>query len=291
MMTDANAPPQLFAVTAQGPVRLPLPAPLVSIHDLPDDLPFGIYTAFRTFEHDKFLNLGAHLERMQQSIDLLGWEYNLDVLALRQALVEVCAAAPWPDARVRVDVLEAPPSRWSVASRLLLTLAPFAPIPPRLYREGVRVGLARQLQRVQPLAKRADFVLARRDYPLGRPEAYDYLLLDDDENILEGSSSNFYVVCDEELWTAGDGVLEGITRKIVLQQLAPALALPVRLQAPVLPRVNSFDEAFLSSSSRGLIPVVNIAGTTVGRGTPGAVTRRLMDAYQRYVAETIRPAM
>lgn len=287
-MTDA---PQLFAVTGQGPVRLALPAPVASIHDLPDDLPFGIYTAFRTYDHDKFLNLGAHLDRMQQSIELLGWEYRLDRLALRRALAEVCAAAPWPNARVRVDVLEAPAARWPGARRLLLTLAPFEPVPLRHYREGVRVGLARRLQRVQPLAKRADFVLARRDYPLGRPEAYDCLLLDEADHILEGSSSNFYVLCDGVLWTAGDGVLEGITRKIILQELAPPLSIPVRLQAPALAQADSFDEAFLSSSSRGLIPVVNIAGTIIGPGTPGPATRRLMAAYGRFVAEAIRPAV
>jgi branched-subunit amino acid aminotransferase/4-amino-4-deoxychorismate lyase len=195
------------------------------------------------------------------------------------------------NARVRVDVLERPATRWPVDSRLLLTLAPFSSVPQRHYDSGVRVGLARQLHREQPLAKRADFILARRDYPLGRPEAYDYLLLDEEEHILEGSSSNFYVVCDSVLWTAGDGVLEGITRKIVLEQLAPALDLPVRLQAPALASVESFDEAFLSSSSRGLIPVVNIAGFPLGTEQPGPITRRLMGAYNDYVAEAITPAV
>jgi branched-chain amino acid aminotransferase len=177
------------------------------------------------------------------------------------------------------------------ASRLLLTLEPFEPVPLRHYREGVRVGLARKLRRTQPLAKRADFVLARRDYPLGQPEAYEYLLLDREEKILEGSSSNFYVICDGVLYTAGDGVLEGITRKIVLQELAPTLALPIRFEAPALSQVETFAEAFLSSSSRGLIPVVNIAGTPIGDGRPGPVTRKLMDAYQRFVAAAIQPAI
>lgn len=282
---------QLFAVTTTGPVSLTLPRPMASIHDLPEDLPFGVYTAFRTFDHDKFLYLEAHLDRMQQSIDLLGWDYLLDRSQLRQALAQVCTAYPRQNARVRVDLLEQPATRWPSFPRLLLTLAPFKPVAPRHYRDGVRVGLARQLRRNQPLAKRADFVLARRDYPLGRPEAYDYLLLDDEERILEGSSSNFYAVCADALWTAGDGVLEGITRKIVLQELAPTLSLPVRLEAPALSQVETFAEAFLSSSSRGIVPVVNIAGTPVGRGEPGPVTRRLMAAYVNFVAKTIRPAV
>lgn len=282
---------QLFAVLPAGPVRLALPRSLASIHDLPEDLPFGIYTALRTFDHDKFLYLQAHLDRMQQSLDLLGWDYALDRTRLRQALAEVCADYPRADARVRIDVLAAPAKRWAEAPRLLLTLAPFEPVPSRHYRDGVRVGLARRLQRVQPLAKRADFVLARRDYPLGRPEAYDYLLLDADERILEGSSSNFYALRDGTLWTAGDGILEGITRKIVLQELVETLSIPVRLEPPPLSQIDTFAEAFLSSSSRGLIPVVNIAGMPVGEGRPGSLTRRLMDAYQHFVAAAIRPAV
>lgn len=283
-------PVQLFAVTQDGPERLhPAKSP-ASIHDLPPDLPYGVYTALRTFQHNRFLELGAHLDRLQSSIERIGWDYQLNRAMLRKSLHLACTAYPLPDSRVRVDILAQAPASLGSESRILLTLAPFAPLPPSLYEEGVRVALAPRLHRPQPEAKRADFVLARRDYPLGRPEAYEYLLLNGQGQILEGSSSNFYAVRRGVLWTAEKGVLHGITRQIILS-LAAGLGIPIRLQPAPLEELASFEEAFISSSSRALVPVVEVAGRRVGDGKPGEVTKELLRAYRHYVAREVRPAI
>jgi branched-chain amino acid aminotransferase len=280
---------QLFAVEEEGARALTLAALPAGIHDLPETLPFGVYTAMRTFAHNQFLELRAHLDRLEQSMVLLDWAYRLDRARLRQALHTVCTAYPGDDTRVRIDVLAQPATAQGSSSRELITLAPFTPMPARLYEEGVRVALAPALHRANPLVKHAEFVLARRDYPLGQPDAYEYLLLED-EQMLEGSSSNFYGVRDGTLWTAGDGVLAGIARRIVLR-LASELAIPVRLEPIALRAVPQLDEAFLTSASRGVLPVVAIEEQPVGTGAPGAVTRRLMAAYEKYVAGAIQPAI
>ncbi|MDT8306789.1 MAG: aminotransferase class IV [Anaerolineae bacterium] len=280
---------QLFAVEAGGPRQLsPAVAP-TGIHDLPAGLPYGVYTAMRTFEHNRFLELAAHLDRLEQSAALLGWSYRLDRQRLRRALHTVCSAYPGADARVRIDILAGPATLLGSTSRELITLAPFTPLPVHLYREGVRVALAPALQRKAPLVKHADFVLERSAYPLGEPDAYEYLLLDDGR-ILEGSSSNFYGVFDGELWTAGDGVLAGIARQIVLR-LAAELVIPLRLEAVPLAAVPELAEAFLTSASRGVLPVVAIGDEPVGPARPGAVTRRLSAAYDDYVERAIEPAL
>jgi branched-subunit amino acid aminotransferase/4-amino-4-deoxychorismate lyase len=281
---------QLFAVTADGPEILNPPAPVSGIHDLPAALPFGVYTAFRTFEHNQFLELQAHLVRLVQSMALSGWSYVLDQNRLRQALHAVCTAYPGKEARVRVDVLAGPATLLGSMARELVTLAPYAPLPERAYREGVGVAVAARLQRADPLIKRADFVRARRDVLPDDPTVHEYLLRDEAGHLLEGSSSNFYGVRAGALWTAGEGVLEGITRRIVLR-LAAELAIPVRLEAPLLGDVPRLDEAFLSSASRGVLPVVAIGARSVGNGRPGAVTGRLLAAYRAYVAQAIAPAL
>jgi branched-subunit amino acid aminotransferase/4-amino-4-deoxychorismate lyase len=260
------------------------------IHDLPENLPFGVYTSFRTFEHNKFLGLDDHLQRLRQSAALLGLKYDLDTARLRQMLHEVCSAYPLPDARVRIDVLSEPAPALPDACRELITLAPFTPIPARHYEKGIHLGVAPDLHRSLPMAKTADFILARNSRP-GDPRFFDYLLLDDDGNaILEASTSNFYAISGGTLWTAADGILEGITRKIILH-LAPQLNIPLRLEPIPLEALPRCDEAFISSSSRGLVPVVAIEDETIGSGQPGPVTRRLMEAYEAYVAQALKPAI
>ena len=56
-------------------------------------------------------------------------------------------------------------------------------------------------------------------------------------------------------------------------------------------RLQPLDEAALSGSSRALLPVVSIAGQTVGDGRPGPIVGRVLAAYNAFVAENVRTAM
>lgn len=282
---------QLFAVTEDGAQRLALPQAPRSMYDLPEGLALGVYTALRTFEGYKFLQLGDHLERLQTSVSLLRWRYKLDTDAVRRALHEACLlyGNAYGDARVRIDVLARPASVLGSRSRVLVTLAPFTPPPAVIYEQGVRLGLAPRLHRARPRAKTADFVEARRPYQEHSREWYDVLLLDGEQRLLEGSTSNFYAVRDGVVLTAGSGVLEGITRKVALH-LIDAEKIPLQLEAPRLVEVPTLEEAFISSSSRGFVPVREIDGHTIP-AAPGPVTQHLMQVYAQYVARNIRAAI
>lgn len=119
---------------------------------------------------------------------------------------------------------------------------------------------------------------------------YEYLLLDDGGRILEGTGTNFWAVRDGVVYTAGEGVLEGVTREILLQ-IIPDLGYPVRLEAVGVDEIGTIDEAALSGSSRAFLPVVEIAGQPVGDGRPGPITRRILAAYNAFVEENIRTAV
>lgn len=283
---------RLFAVTETGLQTLPVPEGATSFDDMYNGLALGVYSALRTFAHDKFLCLDAHLERTQHSMALLGWDYQLDESRLRQGLHQACTAYPLPDARVRFDVLAEPARQLGTESRVLIGLVPLTPLPPDVYERGVSVGYAHGLSRKRPLVKTADFALVRREYAVTHPEPvqYEYLILDESGFILEGGGSNFYGVRDGVVYTAGSGVLEGISRRIILD-LLPGLGIPLRLQAVHRDEIGELDEAALSSSSRALVPVVEIEGQVVADGRPGPVTQRILAAYHAFVAAHIKPAI
>lgn len=280
---------RLFAMENEGPRPLPVPAHVTGFDGLYDGLPLGVYSALRTFNHNQFLYLHRHLARTVKSMRLLGWDYALDEARLRRALHSVCTAYPLPEARVRFDVLAAPATELGTGSRELVALMPFTPVPPALYAQGVRVGLARDLHRVRPLAKTADFAIQRRAYQIGGA-IYEYILLDEADRLLEGTGTNFYGVRDGVLYTAGEGVLAGITREIILE-LAPQVGIPVRQEAVRLADVLALQEAAISGSSRGLLPVVQIGEQVVGDGRVGPVCRRLGAAYDAFVAAAVQPAI
>ncbi len=119
------------------------------------------------------------------------------------------------------------------------------------------------------------------------PGVYDTLLMDAAGHLLEGLGANFYAITGGQLYTAGEGVLYGISRQIVLA-VAPDL-LPVVTQALTRADLPRIDEAFISSSSRAVIPVVQIDGVTLGTGQPGPHTRAIRAAYLRWVDAHLEP--
>jgi branched-chain amino acid aminotransferase len=280
---------QLFAVTDAGPLALPVRAGVRSAHELFDDLPLGVYSALRTFEHERFLGLELHFERTDRSLALMGWPERLDRPLLARAIDRCVRAYPAPDSFVRFDVLAAPPRTLGTEERTLIALSPLVPVPEACLRDGVVVRLS-PLRREQPLVKVASFVVARRPYPLGRPDAYEHLIADDEGRILEGTSSNFVALQGTRLRLSGERALQGVTQRIVA-----ALARELGLECVVEPlhpsELAEIDEAFLTSSTRGIVPVVALEEQAIGAGRPGSGTLRLMRAYQEHARTHARPAV
>jgi branched-chain amino acid aminotransferase len=280
---------ELYALTEAGPERLPVPPGVTSHHELFDGLALGVYSALRTFEHERFLALDWHLERTERSMALLGWTERLERGPLCAALARCVRAWPGDDSAVRFDVLAEPARKFGREERVMIALAPFTPVAPALLEAGVTVRCS-DLRRDTPLIKKAAFVIQRRPYPLGKPEAFEHLMLDDRGTILEGTSSNFCALVGRTLRLAGDGALQGVTQR-VLSELARAAGLEV-VRAPVsLDELARVDEAFLSSSIRGPVPVVRVEEQRLGDGRPGPWTRRLIADYYAHARAAALPAL
>jgi len=282
--------PLLYAVERDGPRSLDVPPGANGFEGLYDRLALGVYEAMRTFGHDRFLDLDEHLDRTRRSISRMGWDYAFDAARMRRCLDRVCGEAPFEEMRVRYDVLAAPAGARGSASRELIALVPFTPPPRAIYERGVAVITTGDIARADPRTKAADFVERRRLIERATPQAYERLIVDPSGEILEGFSSNFYLVRGGSLVTAGEGVLEGVTRRIVLA-LAAERGVPVRIAAPRADELPQAEEAAISSSSRGLVPVVSIDGRAVGGGAPGPVIGALSAAYDAFVARAVRRAV
>ena len=298
---------RLFAVEDAGPRPLAVPPDAAQFADLYHALPLGVYDALRTFEHNKFLYLSRHLARTERSMALLGWTYTLDRPRLLRALHDIVTSSGWPEMRARIDVLAGPAEALGSGSRELIAIQPFSPPPPELYERGVVVDFAAGLTRNQPLVKTATFA-ARRPVSAGLAQLestgneileseeqaaaapYEFLLLDEQRRILEGTGTNFWAMRDGVVYTAGEGVLEGVTREIVLK-LVSDLGIKLRLEAVGADEIETLDEAALSGSSRAFLPIVEIAGQPVGDGRPGPLPRRILAAYNDFVAQNVKTAV
>ena len=100
--------------------------------------------------------------------------------------------------------------------------------------------------------------------------------------MLEGLSSNFFAILNGVLRTEQARVLEGVTRSLALEVAEPLL--PVRREAIRRDELPLVEEAFVTSVSREVLPVVRIDGQPLADGRVGATTRAIMAAFAGLVA-------
>jgi branched-chain amino acid aminotransferase len=236
-------------------------------------LPAGAYTTLRTYGGRGVVRLDAHLHRLEESAGLQGRPGTVDRDAARHLVAAALRGSTHPESRLRLTF--APP-------RLFVSVEAFVPLPRSRYEEGVACVTLPRLHRDQPHVKDTRFIpTARRVYgqlPSGIEEG---LLLAEDGAVLEGLSSNFFAVLDGALQTDEERVLAGITRALVLEVAEPRVRVvwrPVRRDE--LARAG---EAFITSASREVLPVVRIDQETIGDGRVGRVTRTIMDAFAALV--------
>lgn len=110
------------------------------------------------------------------------------------------------------------------------------------------------------------------------------VLTDESGNVVEGPGFNLFAYSRGALVTPRDGVLEGITRRTVIE-IARSLDIPVQMRALAADELRGAQEAFLSSSGGGVLPVTKIDSQPLGAGAPGPVTRQLLDTYWAWHAD------
>lgn len=236
------------------------------------ELPQGAYTTFRTYGGRGVVRLGSHLRRLEESVRLQGQPGEIDVAGARRAIGAALDATSHPESRVRLTF--APP-------RLFVAIGPFSALPDRLYTAGVAC-VTLEMSRSNPHAKDTRFIAtaegAYRSLPKGVEEG---LLVAEDGDILEGLSSNFFVVAGGILRTEEDRVLLGVTRSLVLE-VAEGL-MPVERRAVRRDALSEIEEAFITSVSRQVLPVVRIDDRPVGGGRVGPRTRAIVDGFAALV--------
>lgn len=115
-----------------------------------------------------------------------------------------------------------------------------------------------------------------------RRGADEGLWLNTRAQLAEGCTSNLFIVHQRRLFTPGprDGILPGVIRALVLT-IARGLSLHVHEGRIRLQRLEQAQEAFLTSSLRGVRPLVVYEGRALGTGRPGPITRRIAAELSR----------
>ena len=258
--------------------------PADSLDDASRQIPGGAYTTLRTYAHDRLLRWGNHIDRLVGGARSQGVVIDLDEENLRKTLRLLVNQFPASiDVRVRItlDLEEVPGAVYCTGEPLQ--------VPQReYYQNGVDIVTC-YLWRNMPEAKLTGFIATasefRQSLPAGVAEA---LMVDTHGLILEGLSSNFFAVKEGHIFTAQEGVLAGITRMLVVQ-VVKSLGFDIVFQCVRVSEIPSLQEAFITSASRGIMPVRSIDGQLIGNGKPGEITIEVSTALEHQIESEIEP--
>lgn len=240
--------------------------------------PEGIYTVARTYTGNRVLCLDVHLDRLEESARLENIPLQLDRDALRRGLRDVLEKAGYGESRFRITIPRTDPAQ------IHITMEPMNPIPDEIRRSGVKTATL-NAKRENPTAKTTRWMGQRNEARAGiSADVYEVILLNEANELLEGSGSNVYFVLDGILRTADlSQVLNGISRRVLLASVGDLL--PINETAITLDDLPKITDAFLTSSSRGVVPIVAINDQMLADGQPGELTLALQQQYDQWTED------
>lgn len=291
---------------------VPADRPHLSVTDRGFQLGDGIFETARA-RRGVVIELEEHLRRLHESAAAIALHLPADDAHLVAGIRELLAAEGLADdgrgdepgdAAIRITASRGPlerrgllPPGWEAAGATVAIQAwPYAPADPRLLERGVRaISSAIRRDPTSPLAgikstSRADYVFAKLEAE--RAGVDDALFLTIGGEISEGTTANVWALVGDRLVTPplAAAILPGTTRTWLFDH-AGDLGLRAE-EATVRPDdLVASDEAFLSSSVAGIVPLVALDGRPVGRGLPGPWTRGIREARERWIDAVARRAV
>ncbi len=254
---------------------------------------YGLFETMRAYGGAIF-RLNRHLDRLHHAAGMLGMASKLAAYDLAKACYDVLKANNLTDARIRLtvsagagDITPNPDTCHDIT--VFIAARKLIPLPFEAYERGYAAALSSWRRNSQsPLSQLKstcylENVLARQE--VKKAGADEALLLNERGFLVEGSTTNIFLVSSHMLITPSieSGALSGITREAVME-LAQSLGAVLIVKDVELKELIAAEEAFLTNSILGIMPLTRFDDRPIASGKPGTLTRRLMSAYHELVA-------
>lgn len=254
---------------------LPVKEASVLITDLAVQRGYGIFDFFKTI-NGKLIFLEDHLDRFYRSAEALHLPVAQSREQLESLLLELMDRNQLPNSGIRITLTGGySPDGYAIAKPNLIIAQHALKIATEIDVKGIKL-ITYPHQRQLPYVKTLDYLMAVWLQPLLKEKGVDDLLYHHNGLVKECPRANFFIVNEaDEVITSGENILKGVVRKQVL-----SLGSNVFEREITLDDLRNCKEAFITSSTKNILPVTEIDGKTIGNGFAGAVTTALWGKLQ-----------
>jgi branched-chain amino acid aminotransferase len=257
-------------------------SPVFKTNDLGLLRGYGLFDYFRTYNGVPF-RWDDYWQRFENSARLLKLELPFSKQETEKALADLHAMSGEQEVAFRFVLTGgyAPDSVHVVQPNFLIRTEPLPQDNPAGRLKGIKV-LPYEYVRDLPEVKTTNYVhMVLMADELKRQQAAD-LLFHKDGEVSELTRSNVFIFSGDKLITSDRNILNGITRRVVMELAKPHFDIEVR---PVsYKEVITADEAFTTSTTKWVMPVVQIGDVPVGNGLAGKRTLFLQELFEKLVA-------
>ena len=168
--------------------------------------------------------------------------------------------------------------------RIYVLLKDFKPFEQRLYTEGARLE-SFAFQRYIPLVKLTHYLGGHMAKESQNPDTDFTFFVTPEGQVLEGDTFSLFFISGQKIITppVSDGILDGITRRLVCRLIQDRLPYELEERHVQADEIPNMDEAFLTSSLRRVMPIHCMDGHTFD--SPGAVSTAVRNAVQHYYSQ------
>lgn len=261
----------------------------IALNDLGLVRGYGVFEVLRTYG-DRPFGLSAHLDRLAYSAAQIELALPAPLNAIEAIVYETLSRNAAHDVTIRIILTGGASSSFLMPEdhpTLLVLLAPVKPYPAQLYADGAAL-ITVDAARFMPTVKSLNYIPAILGQRRARAaDAIEALYCDAAGVITECTTSNFFIFKSNQLITPVRDVLPGITRAAVLEVAGDLFEI---VERPILRgELAEADEAFITSTTKEIMPIVRVDAQPIGVGRPGARTQRLQQSFQTYVAQGSSP--
>lgn len=246
---------------------------------------FGVFDFLITYNKRPF-RLQAHVARLENSARNIG-------LSIHHTSAEICSIveetvrrnAHHVESNVRIVYTGGISSDGVTPEgngKLMVMVTPRHVLPEWWYTRGAKI-ITVDIERFLPDAKSTCYLSAVYALQLAnKAGAIEAVYIDRNQRALEGTTSNFFFFKGGRLVTAGEDILPGITRGVILELVKDRFEVDIRdIHRSELADMN---EAFITASNKEVVPVIQVDDLIVNGGKPGEKTREIMRLFRETTA-------
>jgi len=251
----------------------------ISINDVGVLRGYSVFESLRTYDRRPF-HLDQHMTRLFRSARLIDMDIPWSAQYIAEIVRDVIARNTYQHAAIRLLVTGGESEDGILPSGIPTLAVLITPLKERdmeQFAKGCKL-ITTRLQRNAPEAKTANYIAAVRALKEAvRRGATDALFVNERDHVLEATRSNFFIFRGNTLVTPNRGILLGITRNVVLELARGKF--PIEERPILLDELALADEAFITSSSKEITPVIQIDDRIIGDGKPGQRTYQLEQLF------------